>query len=111
MLLGFNLHSRRTLRSFSHLSSRPARAARGSASNICHTCEKEAVMTKKLSFDRPNRRDFLRTGIIGGTGLVVAQFAAPKELRAQTNTWTGQVRAASDDAWEDFYGFVFLPDK
>jgi hypothetical protein len=67
-------------------------------------------MTKKLSFDRPNRRDFLRTGIIGGTGLVVAQFAAPKELRAQTNTWTGQVSASTDDAWEASLGYVNLAD-
>ena len=57
-------------------------------------------MTKKLSFDRPNRRDFLRTGIVGGTGLVVAQFAIPKELRAQTTTWSGQVSQSSDDAYE-----------
>jgi hypothetical protein len=56
-------------------------------------------MTKKLSFERPNRRDFLRTGVIGTAGLVVAQFAAPKELRAQT-TWMGQVDASSDDAQE-----------
>jgi hypothetical protein len=68
-------------------------------------------MTKKLCLDRPNRRDFLRTGIIGGTGLVVAQFAAPKELRAQTNTWTGQVGASTDDAFEDSLGFVYLTDK
>jgi hypothetical protein len=68
-------------------------------------------MTKKVCLDRPNRRDFLRTGIIGGTGLVVAQFAAPKELRAQTNTWTGQVSASTDDAWESSLGFVYLTDK
>jgi hypothetical protein len=58
-------------------------------------------MTKNLSFDRPNRRDFLRTGIIGSAGLVVAQLALPKELRAQTITWSGQVQASSDDAEEE----------
>jgi|HubBroStandDraft_6_1064221.scaffolds.fasta_scaffold308982_1 hypothetical protein len=65
-------------------------------------------MTKKLSFDRPNRRDFLRTGIIGGAGLVVAQFALPKELQAQTMLWTGQIQASSDDAYEN--GSTGLPN-
>ena len=46
-------------------------------------------MTKKLSFDRPNRRDFLRTGIIGGAGLVVAQFALPKELQCADHVVDG----------------------
>jgi len=55
-------------------------------------------MTKKLSLDRTNRRGFLRTGLIGGTGLVVAQFAAPKKLCAQTNSWSSQVIQSSDDA-------------
>jgi hypothetical protein len=55
-------------------------------------------MTKKLSFDRTNRRGFLRTGIVGGAGLVVAQFAAPKKLFAQTNSWSSQVIQSSDDA-------------
>ncbi len=62
-------------------------------------------MTKKLSLNRPNRRDFLRTGLIGGTGLVVAQFAAPKELRAST-IWSGQVSASSDDAQENTPGNI-----
>ncbi len=66
---------------------------------------------KKLSFDRPNRRDFLRTGIVGTAGLVAAQFAGPKELRAQTTTWSGQVGASTDDAWENTLGFVYLTDQ
>jgi hypothetical protein len=69
---------------------------------------KESVMKKNLSFARSNRRDFLRMGLVGGTGLVVAQFAAPKELRAQSTQWSGQVSESSDDATEASSGTVFL---
>ncbi len=67
-------------------------------------------MTKQGDIARVDRRNFLRTGIIGGAGLVAAQFAAPREARAQLTTWMGQVGASSDDAWQNTLGLVHLSD-
>jgi hypothetical protein len=64
-------------------------------------------MPKTFSFGRSDRRAFLRTGIIGSTGLVVAQFLVPKELRAST-TLTYQVSQSSDDAQEGLEGGINL---
>lgn len=48
---------------------------------------------------RPTRRGFLRTGIIGGSGILLAGVGRPGVLLA-AGSWSGQVGASSDDARE-----------
>jgi hypothetical protein len=58
-------------------------------------------MTKNFALERTSRRGFLKAGVIGGAGLTVAQFVRPKELRANTLVYAGQVSQSTDDAHED----------
>ncbi len=52
-----------------------------------------------------SRRSFLRTGLLGGAGLLIAQSVKPRELRAST-TLNLQVSMSSDDAFENLSGIT-----
>jgi hypothetical protein len=64
-------------------------------------------MSKHFSPNRSTRRSFLRTTVIAGTGIVVAQFARPKQLLAGGSYGTS-IAVSSDDAEEDRLNSVKL---
>ena len=71
---------------------------------------KESVMTKKLSFDRPNRRDFLRTGI-SGDRIGCRSVRGAQRTAVQDEYLDRASGALTDDAFQRALGFVYLTDK
>jgi hypothetical protein len=63
-------------------------------------------MSKPFSTNRSTRRRFLRTTVIGATGLALVEFGMPR--KAWAGTYSSQISQSSDDATETPLGSMHL---
>jgi hypothetical protein len=66
-------------------------------------------MSKHFSTNRSTRRSFLRTTVIGATGLALVEFGAPK--KAWAGTYNGQVSQSHDNAQATSLGLTEYPNQ